>query len=110
MILRGKKFVKESPMFEIDLKKTDSYTTCITKISEVINIDETDCVLTSRGCIIPDEMIQAGDKWQLWTLGGYLNKRRIAPEKLILGIGHRSNCCIDKPPIKKKKNGIQNNF
>ena len=50
-------------MFEIDLKKTDSYTTCITKISEVINIDEPDCVLlTSRGCIIPDEMIQIGDK------------------------------------------------
>ena len=50
-------------MFEIDLKTTDSYTTCITKISEVINIDEADCVLfTSCGCIIPDEMIQAGDK------------------------------------------------
>ena len=38
------------------------------KISEVINIDETDCVLlTSCGCIIPDKMIQTGDKWQLWT-------------------------------------------
>ena len=98
-------------MFNIDLKKTDSYTTCITKISEVINIDEPDCVLfTSHGCIIPDEMIQIGDKWQLWTSGGYLNKRRIAPENLTLGIGHRSNHCIDKPSIKKKKNGIQNNF
>ena len=98
-------------MFEIDLKKTDSYTTCITKISEVINIDEPDCVLlTSRGCIIPDEMIQIRDKWQLWTLRGYLNKRRIAPEKLTLGIGHRSNRCTDKPPTKKKKNGIQKIF
>ena len=38
------------------------------KISEVINIDETDCVfLTSCGCIIPDEMTQTGDKWQLRT-------------------------------------------
>ena len=40
----------------------------------------------------------------------YLNKRRIAQENLTLGIGHRSNHCTDKPSIKKKKNGIQNNF
>ena len=62
-------------MFEIDIKKTDSCTTCITKISQVININ----LLTSHGCIIPDKMIQVGDKWQLWSLGGYLNKREVDP-------------------------------
>ena len=48
--------------------------------------------MTSGGCIIKDDMIDAGGKVQSWTLAAYLTKRQMAPEKLTLGIAIEEAC------------------
>ena len=65
------------------------------KICEVLEVDNSDdyVLLTS------DELIDIAGKLQLWTLGGYLTKRHMAPEKLTLGIG-----CYTSSQKKKLRN------
>ena len=48
--------------------------------------------MTSGGCIIKDDMIDAGGKVQSWTLAAYLTKRHMAAEKLTLGIAIEEAC------------------
>ena len=68
--------------------KSDTYDDVVLKISEVLDVDNTDCVLLShRGCIIKNETIETGSRSQKWTLGGYVAKHHIAHDKLTLGIG-----------------------
>ena len=98
---KGIGYVKGSPMYEVDFLKADSHSTVLSKIAVALDVDDADMVLlTTRGCIIRDELIDTGGgKIQAWALGGYLGKRHIAPEKLSLGIGQG----ISSQPPKKKK-------
>lgn len=99
---KGISFVKGSPMYEVDLQKTDSYSVVVSKIAQALDVDDTTDVvlLTTRGCIIRDELNDTGGgKIQTWTLGGYLGKRHIAPEKLSIVIGHQ---CVSSQPKKRK--------
>ncbi|XP_019861877.1 PREDICTED: uncharacterized protein LOC109590392 [Amphimedon queenslandica] len=91
-------------MYEVDLLKSDAYGDVVSKISEVLDVDDTDCVLLSlRGCIIKDETIETGSRSQKWTLGAYLAKRHIAPDKLTLGIG--SDIFIQERKKQKRDDG-----
>ena len=79
------KYAKLSPMYEVNLQKTDSYTEVIAKICTVVGeIDENDDIilLTSSGSIIEDK----DEKYDTWTLGSYLVKRHLSPQKLALGV------------------------
>ena len=59
---KGVSFVKGSPMYEADLQRTDSYSVVISKIAQALDVDDTTDVvlLTTRGCIIRDELIDTG--------------------------------------------------
>lgn len=95
MTKKGVGFVKGSPFYEVDLLKNDSHEAVISKIANALALDNsTDSALlmTSGGCIIKDDMIDAGGKVQSWTLAAYLTKRHIAPEKLTLGIAIEEAC------------------
>ena len=112
MKARSKTFSKNSPMYEVDLKKTDSYEDVKMKIVEALELDDT-CIpefvlLTSRGCIIRDEMIK-GKKWEIWTLGGYLTKRHISAKNLVLGVGKPMtiDTCSATANVKKRKIGMK---
>ena len=74
---KGPGFTKSTPLHEVDLQKSDSYINVLWKICEVLEVDNSDdyVLLTSRGCVIKDELIDIAGKLQLWTLGGYLTKR-----------------------------------
>ena len=89
---KRKNFVKCSASYEVDLKKTDSYHQVLDKIAEVIGFEDKSqlVLLTSRGVIITNEKIQILDLEREWTLGGYLNKRHMSPEKLSLGIAKQN--------------------
>ena len=77
---RKRTFVKCTPLYEIQLKKSDTYDMVIQKISSVINYEcdsaeEKLVLLTSRGIIVSEESILIGERLMSWTLGAYLNKR-----------------------------------
>ena len=74
-------FRKSTPFYDVELKRTDTYSFVISKACETISIVESDDLrlLTARGSVIPDK--------GRWTLSGYLSKRHISADKLSLGIG-----------------------
>ena len=95
MTKKGVGFVKGSPFYEVDLLKNDSHEAVISKIANALalsNSTDSALLMTSGGCIIKDDMIDAGGKVQSWTLAAYLTKRHIAPEKLTLGIAIEEAC------------------
>ena len=61
-------------------------------------------LFTAGGSVIPNSEITAGTKIVPWTIG-YLNKRRILPDKLKLGVGPVD--CSSKrsatQPLKKRR-------
>ena len=103
MTKKGVGFVKGSPFYEVDLLRNDSHEAVISKIANALALDNsTDSALlmTTGGCIIKDDMIDAGGKLQSWTLAAYLTKRHMAPEKLTLGIVIEE-ACIQEQEAKK---------
>ena len=89
---RGRKqsFVKYSPLFEVDLKKSDSYHQVIMKVARVVDLDEEGekiVLLTSKGVIINNSPITTSSQKEVtWTLGAYLLKRHISADKLALDV------------------------
>jgi hypothetical protein len=83
-------FKKASPFYEIELKKSDSYNEVIEKVCSVLKLcDERGLMslFTARGSVICNQAITINSKQFEWTLGSYLSKRHVSPEKLCLGIG-----------------------
>ena len=81
--------VKSSPLYDVDLKKTDTYTSVISKIYATIGIEETEDMklFNAKGSIIPDQPIALRAKEVNWTLGSFLLKRHTSAEKVSLGVG-----------------------
>ena len=84
-----KGYVKSSPLYNIDLKKTDTYTSVISKICATIGIEETEDMklFNAKGSIIPNQPIALCGKEVNWTLGSFLLKRQTSAEKVSLGVG-----------------------
>ncbi len=82
-------YSKCSPMYEVDLKKSDSYGAVVCKVRDAIGIPDDDdlCLFTARGAVIVDNEIKIGDVRVKWTLGAFLSKHHTAPDKINLGIG-----------------------
>ncbi len=88
MVEKGRGYARSSSMFEVDVLRSDNYMQTLKNMCEVLEIDlDEDMVLfTAAGSIIP--------RTSAWSLGSYLSKKRLAPEKLKLGVGFatRSGC------------------
>ena len=94
-------FKKHSAYFEIDLKKSDTYDVVVDKVCSVFDLSsEYAALFTCRGNIICSTPITVSGKEYGWTLGAYLNKRHMSPDKIHLGIGLLSP---DDPPINKRR-------
>lgn len=94
-------FVRDSPDFEVSLKRSDSYASIIKKAAVALHFEEDVCidnlVLTRKsGSVLLSEDI--GTKQ--WTLGNYLNSIHMAPDKLKLGIGIQEKESSMKVPSK----------
>lgn len=75
MNCKGTGFVKDSPMYEVDLQKTDSYDEVVCKITSALDIEFEDCVLlTTQGSIIKDEMFEVNGRLHHGHLVGTLGK------------------------------------
>ena len=96
MVERKQSYVKCSSLYEVDLKRSDSYDTVV-GLSET---DEEKVLLTCRGLVINPYL---GDN-NPWDIGSYLNKKHIAPEKLTLGVGlvASSDVAGSPPPLHRK--------
>ena len=70
-------YKKASPYFEVSLKKTDFYEDILSKASSTLELKK------------PHEKMKFGKSSCKWTIGRYLNKLHISPDKLNLGIGLR---------------------
>ena len=103
MVERKQSYVKCSSLYEVDLKRSDSYDAVVRKISDVVGLSETDeekVLLMCRGLVINPNL---GDN-NPWDIGSYLNKKHIAPEKLTLGVGlvASSDVAGSPPPLHRK--------
>ena len=83
-------FVRISPVYEVNVRRSDIYSEVISKICAGLELEETDeCRLfTAGGSVISDTSIVIGDREMSWTLGSYLSKKHISPDKLKLGVGY----------------------
>ncbi len=84
-----KGYVKCTPLYDVDLKKTDSYCDVLSKICKTISgVDSCNTRLfNGKGAIIPDQKIVIRDKEMNWSLGGFLLKRHTSADKITLGVG-----------------------
>ena len=98
-----KGYVRSSPLYDVDLNKTDSYEVVISKICRSIGEEMSDNfrIFNAKGAIIPNQKIALRDKEVNWTLGGYLQKRHTSPDKITLGIG-----MLEDEPQPKRVKGI----
>ena len=77
---------KVTPVFEVNVRRLDEYDQVVSKILEAVGTDDDDKewkLFTAGGSIIMDT---TDDNFS-WSLGSYLNKKHISPEKLKLGVG-----------------------
>ena len=98
---------KCSDMFDVSLKRSDSYREVISKACGVVGMELSEelYLFSSRGSVISNDMINNDGKESPWTLGAYLCKRHVAPEKITFGIGSLSEEFVQPPPATKKKKG-----
>lgn len=68
-----------------------------------LEVDETEelRLFTAGGSVISDGRIEVGNKDYSWTVGAYLTKKHISPDKLKLGIGYLK--ASKNSPLKQKK-------
>ena len=108
---RKQSFVKCSALYEVHLKKSDSYDAVVEKISDVVQLPAVDgeiFLLTCRGLIINNHQIEHLDKKMNWTVGGYLTKKHLSPDKLTLGVGilpleNAGNLCPEQPSTSSRR-------
>ena len=85
-------YKKASPYFEVSLKKTDFYEDILSKASSTLELKKdvkSLIIVRASGVVIPHEKMKFGKSSCKWTIGRYLNKLHISPDKLNLGIGLR---------------------
>jgi hypothetical protein len=90
MMERGRTgYKKSSPMYIVELNKSDSYQSVISKVCLTIGEDVTNemTLLNGKGAIIPNQCLNIRDKEVTWSLGAFLMKRHASPDKLCLGVG-----------------------
>ena len=102
-----------SPLYEVTVSKSDGYDEVVSKLCSVLDVQDDQEVeiklFTAGGSVIPNSEVVVGSKTIPWTVGSYLNKKHISPDKLKLGIGY-IGCSTGLnqsvgvvPPSKKKK-------
>ena len=99
-------FVRVSPVYEVNVLKSDSYSEVLSKICVVLDLEETDeCrLLTAGGSVISNDNIVVNSKEFSWNIGSYLTKKHISPGRLKLGVGYlKSSDDRVCPPKKRKK-------
>lgn len=99
-------FVRVSPVYEVNVLKTDSYSEVLSKICVVLDLEETDeCrLLTAGGSVISNDNIVVNSKEFSWNIGSYLTKKHISPGRLKFGVGYlKSSDDRVCPPKKRKK-------
>jgi hypothetical protein len=104
MMERGRTgYKKSSPMYIVELNKSDSYQSVISKVCLTIGEDVTNemTLLNGKGAIIPNQCLNIRDKEVTWSLGAFLMKRHASPDKLCLGVGKINQ--TDEPKRKKAK-------
>ncbi len=83
-------YKKCSPLYEASVSKSDGYNEVVSKLCTVLDVQEDEeemKLFTAGGSVIPKSEMTVGTKIVPWTIGSYLNKRRISPDKLKLGVG-----------------------
>lgn len=101
-------FVRGSPVYELNVFRSDTYSEVLSKLALALEVEET-CELklfTAGGSVISDSRIEVGNKDYSWTVGAYLTKKHISPDKLKLGIGYLKVASNDSIPARQGKKGI----
>ena len=83
-------YKKASPYFEVSLGKSDYCEDVLSKAASTLELNKgvkSWVIIRASGIIIPNEKLKFGKGSCKWTIGRYLNKLHISPEKLNLGIG-----------------------
>ena len=78
-----------SPFYEVALTRIDLYEEVIEKVVSTLKLEAKRewILIRISGSIIPNDDIVFGKSSSMWTIGRYLNKLHISPEKVQLGIG-----------------------
>ena len=83
-------YKKASSYYEVSLKKSDFYDDVLLKASSTLNLQEdinSLVIVRASGAIVPNEPLKFGKGSGQWTVGRYLNKLHVCPDKLHLAIG-----------------------
>ena len=74
-----------SPVYEVNVLKSDSYSEVLSKFCVVLDLEETDeCRLLTAGG--SNDNIVVNSKEFSWNIGSYLTKKHISHGRLKLGV------------------------
>ena len=75
-------YTKHSVMYEVTVNKKDTYSEVARKAGKYVNLATDNLILLTSG----GSIIRQDNSGEAWTLGSYLAKKHIAPNKLNIGV------------------------